>query len=108
MILTILAVAACYYRFMVVHDYILYDEIECDPYTDSCFIYCEDDECTEPFYYAQMERPAINLMELCGGYDEDCDAVYACTDAEVDCTVTFCDPDIDGECVSLPEESNFE
>jgi hypothetical protein len=39
-----------YARFFVLDDYIVMYEGDCDPYTESCFIGCEDDECTEEYY----------------------------------------------------------
>lgn len=100
----ILASAASYYRFMVSYDYLVYDEVECDPYTESCFVWCEDDECLEPFYYAMMERQASDLVEFCDGDNTDCDAAYWCEPDETTCTITYCDPVLDeGFCDDLSE-----
>ena len=103
LLLTILATAASYYRFMVTYDYAVYDEIECDPYQSSCFIYCEDDECTEPFYYSLLTRRADVLMYTCGYDYPDCDASLGCMPDEENCENIFCDPEIDNECDTLTE-----
>ena len=60
--LVILMVSASYYRFVVTQDYTVGYEGLCDPYEEECFVYCEDDECIEPFYYSWIERNGA-----CGG-----------------------------------------
>jgi len=102
--LTILAVAASYYRFMVLQDYLVSYEGDCDPYTESCYVYCEDEECSEPFYYSIIERNAAEIYARCGADVTTCDAAYACQpDVDV-CTITFCNGATDGdECETLTE-----
>lgn len=111
LILLFLAIAASFYRFVVISDYTIYDEIECDPYTSSCFLYCETDECEEPFYYAEMTRNAAFYINVCEGLDYyDCDASYDCMPEEKDCTVTFCDEtDPENDCYHFTNiEDSFE
>lgn len=99
--LIVLMVATSYYRFMVIQDYIVGYEGECDPYESSCYVYCEDDDCTEPFYYSWIERNAGTLHALCGPLVTECDEAYECTD-DPSCSISFCDSSID-ECDELTE-----
>lgn len=106
--LTLLAVGASYMKFVVTHDYIIYDEIECDPYAASCYLYCEDEACEEPFYYAELTRRADIYVEYCQNLDYfDCDASYGCIEGELDCQVNFCESSADNVCYSFSEESNI-
>src|SRR3990167_2681605 len=68
-----------YARFMIQHDYIVAYEGACDVATDSCFIGCEDDECTSTYYFAQVRKQANNLYAQCGP------------------NITYCDPEVDGD-----------
>ncbi len=68
-------------------------------------MYCEDDECGEPFYYSTIERKAWEIYERCGENVTLCDEAYECqSDVEI-CSITYCDPDLDQEqCESLTED----
>lgn len=98
-------VAVSYYRFMVIYDYtVSYDEGDCDPYTESCFVYCEDEECSEPFYYTSIYRDASTLVALCGDDITDCDEAYYCQEDEVSCEIVYCDSSTGlDECEMLTE-----
>lgn len=87
-----LTISASFVRFMVSYDYLVYDEVECDPYTESCFVYCEDENCIEPFYYVEIERLASNLVNFCDGNNVDCEEAYWCQPNEKKCRITYCDP----------------
>lgn len=95
--LMLVTVAASYVRFMVLNDYYVAYEVECDPHTQSCYVGCEDDACTEEYYYAIIERHAPEIMELCGESVLDCEAAYVCPVGEEECSLSFCEPEIDGE-----------
>ena len=108
-LMTILLVSASFLRFMVEHDYLVSFEGDCDPYTQSCYEDCEDDECTEMYYYSVIERSASEVYALCDTQDvSECDAAYECQPDVEYCEVYFCDPEEDGEdvCVSLTEEES--
>lgn len=106
-LLIILSVAASYYRFSIIHDYLIYDEFECDPSIDSCFVYCEDEsiDCEDAWYYVEVQRYAADLMTYCDGDITDCDAAYECQLGEDKCEITYCDSEISDNCVS-PENYN--
>lgn len=101
-LLTIFLIAGSYYRFMVAHDYLVYYEGECDPYTEQCFLYCEDEECSEPSYYTEVVRKAYAVMSLCGEDITECESASFCGESEADCEVTYCDSSIEeNECEDL-------
>ncbi len=89
--LLIITVAASYYRFIVLHDYVVAYEIECDPVLQSCFVGCEDDECSAKYHYAIMQRHASDLIELCGVNIVGCDEASICQAGESECAILFCD-----------------
>lgn len=102
---TTLAVGATYYRFMVTYDYLVSYEGDCDPYTQDCFLYCEDETCSDPFYYSIIERHAAEIRTLCGKDVTTCDEAYICQESVEICSFTYCDPLInEGECEMLTEE----
>lgn len=99
-LLIVLSVGATYYRYVVAHDYMIQAELDCDPYTESCFVYvCDpeaDEECTgdpieDTSYYKLIDRNAKNIP-LCDPADENCTALV-CEEGEVDCSYTLCDPE---------------
>lgn len=99
--LAILFIGASYTRFVINQDYLVSYEGDCDPAaSESCFVYCEDEECTDPFYYSIIERRASVVHELCGEDVSICDEAYWCSEDESECSITFCDPQTDGECIT--------
>lgn len=86
-----------YYRFMIRQDYMVGYEGVCDPATETCFVGCEDDECTEEYYYSKMVKYAPDLYKECGEDITDCEMANACLPGDRDCSVTHCDPMTDGD-----------
>lgn len=75
---------------MVLHDYVVSYEIDCDPAENSCFIGCEDEECTEEYFYAKIERHASDLESLCSGNVINCEFANICTYEELQCHIEYC------------------
>ena len=114
------SVFATYYRYVVLRDYIIEAEADCDPYSESCFIYVCDpeagEECTgdpeeDTSYYKTIHRNAKNIP-LCDPNDEACEAL-TCPAGEADCEISLCDPEVeeDIECsdpVTYTEEHPIE
>lgn len=95
-ILFILFIGSSYLRFIVLQDYLVSYETDCDPETESCFVGCEDDECTQEYYYAVIERKAFEINSICGKDITDCDEAYYCPDdTDIECSINFCDPETD-------------
>ena len=106
--LVILCAAYSYFRFMVAHDYMIAYEGTCDPATQDCFIGCNDDACTDVYYYAKVQKYAVNLYAQCGEDITNCDAANACLPVDDQkCSITYCDPKIEeGACDDLSAESS--
>ena len=97
--MTILAVISSFYRYVVLQDFLVSYEIDCDPTTSYCFIGCEDDDCSEEYYYQEIERYAPSLIDLCGQNIDECEEAFTCTQDEVECSLVSCDPeDTNYEC----------
>ncbi len=91
-LLMVLLTASAFYRFIIMQDYLVAYEGDCEPSTQSCFVYCEDDECIEPFYYSIIERRAYEVYEKCGADVTLCDDAYICPDNVAECEIIYCDP----------------
>ena len=91
-VLLLLLAGGSYLRFVVLHDYLVSYEGECDPYTESCFIGCDDDACEDVYYYTEIERRAPELYAECGKNILECDVAYECQADDTTCSVTYCDP----------------
>lgn len=94
--LVILVAIISYVRFVVAQDYFVTYEGECDPYTQSCYIGCEDDECISEYYYSIIEKYVPDLYEQCGPDITNCAEANVCLPSDGDdCRITFCDPEIE-------------
>lgn len=95
-----------YERFFIYQDFPVTVEAECDPASESCFVYhCdpEFEECTgdpeeDTWYYKRITKQG-NMFPVCEG--GECPEV-SCAEDEPACEVEFCDPDGEEEC-SDPE-----
>lgn len=93
--MTVVLLISLFYRFHVQQDYLVSYEGDCDPVTQSCFVYCETEECSDPFYYSIIERNADRLSNICGDDVTACAEAYSCSN-DTSCSVYFCDIEIDG------------
>lgn len=86
-------ITVSYYRFFVIHDYVISYESECDPNKYDCFKKCADDACTSQTYYKVVEKYAPIILHECGATVEDCSFAKVCTKQNGNlCVVTYCDP----------------
>jgi hypothetical protein len=107
--LLVMLIASSYVRFILLKDYSVAYEGVCDPAQFSCFIGCEDDECTQPYYYSNVVKYAPDLYEQCGIDITDCEKASVClAEDDTNCKITYCDP-TDGtqECYSYTETGNI-
>ena len=95
-LLTLLAltVSASYYRYIVTLDFLVTYEIDCNPTEESCFVGCEDDECTTEYYFSEIEREAQWLQMMCGENITDCAIMNTCTESENHCVLTTCNAQV--------------
>jgi len=98
-----------YYRFMIKQDYMVGYEGVCDPVTEmnKCFAGCNDDDCTEEYYYSKMVKYAPDLYRECGEDITDCEAANSCLPDDRDCSVTYCNPEVEGDsCATETDAQN--
>lgn len=93
--------ALSYYRFMVKYDYVVAYEGKCDNSKESCFIGCEDDECTKEYYYTKVQKYAPDLRAECGDDITDCEVADVCLPADRKCSVTYCVSGVGGDTCSI-------
>ncbi len=105
--LFILLVGSSYLRFVVYTDYVVGYESECDPETNVCFVGCENDECTDKYYYKKMQKYAPNLHNQCGEDITGCEKANVCLQQNDEkCSIVYCNPKIDiDECEDLSNEA---
>lgn len=95
----ILSSSASYYRFMVLNDYIVEAQVDCDPTLESCFVWeCDpsvESECTgneeeDTWHFKYAYRNAGNIPECT---DDTC-SPFECSSAnEADCSEVTCNED---------------
>jgi len=104
------SVLVTYYRYIVIKDYIIEAQINCDPMAEACFVSVCDpengEECTgnpeeDISYYKILHRNA-KYIPLCDPQAADC-PVASCQSAEEDCLVTLCDASMEDAVCSDPD-----
>ena len=99
--LLVISVGITFIRIYIQKDYVIQNQIDCDPTVDKCFIWkcdpnsteegeaCTGDPENDIWYYAIVQRKA-NMIPNCDPNDEKC-LPFECLEGEKDCSVTFCD-----------------
>lgn len=102
------SVGATYWRIFVKKNYIIENQVDCDPYVDACFIWecdpestvegeaCTGDEEADIWYYQIARRKAFNIPLCDPEKDDTCDP-WTCAEDEKDCETIFCSDDNKGE-----------
>lgn len=89
-----------YKVFVVDRDFVIYNNIACDPYTEACFVYvCEegDEECDDtPFKKIEKNAQFADLCDIASG--EECSGLI-CESNEEGCMIVTCSEEAleDGE-----------
>ena len=98
----VLFVGASFIRFMVLKDYLVAYEGFCNPEEKSCFVGCDNDECTENYYYSLVQKYGPNLYEQCGSDITDCAAAQMCLETnDEQCQITYCDANMNDNCDTI-------
>lgn len=96
------SVAVTYWRIMIKKDYVIENQVDCDPYEKACFVWkcdpnstvegeaCVNDPEKDIWYYAVAKRNAANVPLCDPDKDETCDP-WTCQEGEKDCSETLCD-----------------
>jgi len=91
---------ATFYRYMIKKDYIVQAQVDCDPYSEACFVWnCDSDSEVEgeacvgnpeidTWYYKIINKNASQILS-CDENDENCDALV-CAQNEPHCEFVFC------------------
>jgi hypothetical protein len=88
----VLFIASSFFRFVYLKDFEVSYESSCDPTTTSCYIGCNNDECTETYPYKYIQKHATDIINRCGAEDiENCEAAHHCLEEDRVCEVSFCD-----------------
>lgn len=110
-ILIVISLLMSYNKFIIRKDFVVYNQIPCDPERESCFIERADEGSNEEdYYYKAFYRKAANIPLCDPEKDPKCEA-YICPKDEEGCAVELCDPETD-ECSTpsttpqLPERQN--
>lgn len=90
--LLLFMIIVSYVRFVVLTDYLVSYEAICDPQAQSCYVGCDNEDCSENYYYAIITRHANEIEALCGKDISDCSAADTCSADEEQCAVEYCDP----------------
>ncbi len=113
-ILVVLSVSATYYRYVILHNYLVETEVSCDPSYESCFVWtCDpgtEGECTsnpeeDTWYYKIAHRNAKNIP-LCDPDDVNCLPFQCAEENEEGCDEVICSTDtltkykLDGVCTN--------
>lgn len=96
-----------FYRFIIKQDYIVSYEGKCEITSNNCFLECDNDSCTENHYYSKMQKYAPDLYNECGKDITDCANANICLPNDQKCSITYCDPENDGDTCkkATPSES---
>ncbi len=89
-----------YNRFIVNRDYMVAYEGECNPNTESCFVICDDDACSQKHYYSKIQKYAPILYEECGEDITDCKLANECVFGDTKCSIVYCKVEVDGDVCS--------
>lgn len=88
-------------RFYIERDYLISQEVSCDPGIENCFVWqcdpttetCSEKEEDNIAYYKIIEKRAFNIPECTA--EEQCEELH-CEANEIDCVVTLCTNDGSG------------
>ena len=108
LLLVVITASASFYRFLVINDYLVLYEGICDPFTKKCFVGCENDECTQEYYYMEVEKYAPDLLAQCGKDITDCEAAIVCLPTERHCSITYCEEEIENNICDKTDENQEE
>ena len=83
----VLSVGWGYKNFIVDRNFVINSTTECDPYAESCFVWCEDGVCEED-YYKKIAKKAVTIP-VCNPAEEECEPL-SCGLGEEGCAITLC------------------
>lgn len=100
-LLIIVSIGVTFYKIIILKNYQIVAQVSCDPTIEKCFIYeCDStiEECSENLdenisYYKNISKKAADIYDCEKTVEKlGCNEELSCTEGEVDCSYTFCDP----------------
>jgi hypothetical protein len=99
-LLIIVSLALTAYRYLIKKDYIIQAEVDCDPYSEACFVWnCdpesqeEGEKCTgnseDDIWYYKIINKNASRIKKCDSTDEECEELI-CEEGESDCEFILC------------------
>ncbi len=87
------SVSATFYRIFILKDYQIIAESSCDPVSEECYAYT-DEETGEVSYYKKVSKKAANIA-ICEATEEKlgCNEELTCLEGEESCSYMYCNPD---------------
>lgn len=98
LLLFILLVGSSFYRFVILKDYTVFYETDCDVTIESCFASCTKDQCSDGYNFKKISRNASTLFKLCGSNIKNCDAAKTCAQNDSTCSIVYCQKAVDNNC----------
>jgi hypothetical protein len=116
-LLIIGSVSFTFYKIIILKDYVVEAQIDCDPESEACFIWecdpssgdeweaCTGDMEADIWYYKIARRNASRISDCDPEMDEECDQ-WTCEIGEADCEETLCSQEDEevGEACNDPEQ----
>ncbi len=102
------SIVIAFYKNIIKRDYVVENQIDCDPYEKACFVWkcdpastvegeaCTNDPEKDIWYYAIAKRNAGKIPLCNPATAENCDP-WTCSEGEKSCSETFCDEKTKGE-----------
>ncbi|HBO16807.1 MAG: hypothetical protein UR69_C0001G0228 [Candidatus Moranbacteria bacterium GW2011_GWE2_35_2-] len=99
--LIFISIGATFWRIVIKKDYIIESQVDCDPYSENCFVWeCdpesfeEGEACTgnmeeDVWYFKVVRRNASDIPFCDPDADEECEP-FLCSEGEKDCGEEFC------------------
>ncbi len=87
------SVGVTFYKIVIQKNYQIVAEASCDPETEKCFSYI-DEESGEVSYYKLISKNAADIY-ACEQTEEKlgCNEELSCLENEENCSYTYCDPE---------------
>lgn len=91
--LLLLSIGASYTRTFIQSDFNVGYEAECNPERESCFLGCEDEECTSTYPYKYIVKHATDIKSACSDTVAECAEAQKCSETDSYCEIEYCTPE---------------
>jgi len=87
---------------MIIKNYIVLYQGDCDPAIERCFASCTDGTCQQQQYYMKVQKYVPDVYAECGSDMVGCAKANMCLPSDMKCSITYCSSSItsnDEHCV---------